>query len=200
MNTILADIDSIVQAYNAIGISISGGFDSALLSYLVHESRSRLGTQNTIEFFTVPRYDDSWIHAERVINYIDITFNRNVASKHTIVGNPNIHHSHQVISGVTEVLRKFAINVLLAGENITPADLPNGPLRAQSNHPRLKLPFFNYTKDVLVQLAIDKNLTEIMKISHTCTESTTLRCNMCWQCRERAWAFKQCGYTDPGTM
>jgi hypothetical protein len=202
MNTeILDSIDRIVNTKQRIGILISGGFDSALLSYLVYESCSKAKTENTIDFFTVPRYDDSVIHAERIIKYVTDKFSNAVPSKHTHVGNPDLHHTLQVKSGIKEVLKDHSyLNILLAGENITPAEVPGGPFRAGSKDPRLCLPFFKYTKDVIVQLAIDKNLIEIMKLSHTCTESKLLRCNMCWQCKERVWAFKKCNYADPGTM
>ena len=203
MNTaILEDIRRIVRIYRRIGISISGGFDSALLSYLIHDTRSMLGTENIIEFFTVPRYDDSVIHAQRIIKYLDNIFNNDIPSKHTLVGNPDLYHSLQVDSGLREMLEYNRIDIVLAGENIVPSEdeVPGGPIRYRGKSIKLYKPFFDYTKDILVQLAIDMNLIDIMKITHTCTESKTLRCNMCWQCRERAWAFRQCNYTDPGTM
>ncbi len=203
MNTIiLEDIVRIVRTYKRIGISVSGGFDSTLLSYLVHDTRNMLGTENEIEFFTVPRYDDSVIHATRIIKYIDDTFNNSVPTKHTIVGNPDLHHSLQVDSGLREALACDRIDIVLAGENIVPPEdeVPGGPIRYRGKPVKLYKPFFDYTKDVIIQLAIDMNLIKVMEISHTCTESVSLRCNLCWQCRERAWAFMKCNYTDPGTM
>jgi len=197
---IISNIELTVLNYKIIGLLVSGGFDSTLVSYLVHDARARLNTDNIFEYFTVPRYDDSVIHANRIIDFIDDKFNMAPSIKH-IVGDPDLHHSKQVMSGVRDVLNKYEyINVLLAGENVTPAELPDGPLRGKSNHPKLYQPFYEYTKGVLVQLAIDMDLIDIIKITHTCTQSKMLRCNSCWQCRERAWAFRQCNYIDPGTM
>lgn len=203
MNTIiLDDIIRIVKTFNRIGISVSGGFDSALLSYLIFETRAELGTDNIVEFFTVPRYDDSVIHAKRIIDFIDGRFNIGAYSTHTIVGNPDIHHSLQVDSGLREMLACDRLDIILAGENIVPPEdeVPGGPIRYRGKPAKLYKPFFDYTKDVIIQLAIDKNLTEVMELSHTCTESKMYRCGNCWQCKERAWAFRQCNYTDPGTM
>jgi hypothetical protein len=197
---IISNIESTVLNYKIIGLLVSGGFDSTLVSYLVHDARARLNTDNIFEYFTVPRYDDSVIHANRIIDFIDDKFNV-VSSIRHIVGDPDLHHSQQVRSGIRDVLNKYEyINVLLVGDNVTPTELPGGPPRGKSNQPKIYQPVHEYTKDVLVQIAMDMNLIEIMKITHTCTESKTLRCNLCWQCRERAWAFNKCNYTDPGTM
>jgi len=198
---IITEIDNLLLNYKTIGIFVSGGFDSAMLLYLMHEERVRLKTQNVFEFFTVPRYDDSRIHAERIINFIDKKFNKGHTAWY-VLGNPDAHHTQQVSSGVRAVLARYPyIEIIVTAGNNTPDEVPNGPIRPHpSIHPKMRKPFFDYTKDVIVQLCIDKGLTEIMELSHTCTESTTLRCNVCWQCRERAWAFEKCKYVDPGTM
>jgi hypothetical protein len=200
-NQLISNIEAILMKHKSIGLLVSGGFDSTLLSYLAHDLRNKLKTDNVFEFFTVPRYDDSVIHAKRIIDYIDNKFNKTPTAWH-IVGNPDLHFTQQVSSGITEALTNFKFEMLLTGDNIVPPidEVPGGPPRKRGDHPRLYKPFFDCTKDVMLQLCIDQGLTEIMEITHTCTESKTLRCNLCWQCRERAWAFKQCNYVDPGTM
>jgi hypothetical protein len=200
-NQILSNIESVLLKHKTIGLLVSGGFDSTLLSYLVHETRDRLKTGNVFEFFTVPRHDDSVIHAKRIIDFIDNKFNQTSTAWH-IVGDPDLHFTQQVSSGIAEAISHYNFEILLTGDNIVPPEdeVPGGPPRKRGNHPKLYKPFFDYTKDVMLQLAIDKGLTDIMEITHTCTESKTLRCNLCWQCRERAWAFRKCGYIDPGTM
>lgn len=202
MNTaILESLVGIVKTHKRIGLFVSGGFDSTLLTYLIHDIRQKLGTNNDITFFTIPRYDDSTVHAERIVKFIDGRFNT-TPTKHVSVGDPNLHHSKQVLSGIVETLKGTDFDVLLLGDNTVPPEIevPGGPIRVKSNTERVIQPFFDLTKDQTIQLAIDLGLTEIMEMSHTCTESLTLRCNICWQCRERAWAFKKCNYTDPGTM
>lgn len=201
MDNIISDIDKLVCSYKNIGIFLSGGFDSAMLSYLAHESRLRLNTSTIFIFFTVPRYDDSVLHAKRIINFIDQTFN-NQPTNHYILGNPTLHHSHQVSSGIRKALIDHAyLDIIMTAGNKIPDEIPFGPYRHHpSVHPKLRKPFFNYTKDVIVQLCIYKNLQSIIDLSHTCTESPSIRCNNCWQCRERAWAFKKCNYRDSGIM
>jgi hypothetical protein len=55
------------------------------------------------------------------------------------------------------------------------------------------------TKVDTIQCCIDIDATFIFDISHTCTQSTTLRCNNCCQCNERNHSFKLCNYVDTGT-
>jgi 7-cyano-7-deazaguanine synthase in queuosine biosynthesis len=59
-------------------------------------------------------------------------------------------------------------------------------------------PWFDITKDVIVATAIECGLTDIMIHSHSCTETPMIRCGVCWWCNERAWAFNENNYTDPG--
>jgi 7-cyano-7-deazaguanine synthase in queuosine biosynthesis len=76
-----------------------------------------------------------------------------------------------------------------------------GPERIPSNNKILMQPLLNHDKRTTLLLAQDmKVLDKVSEISHTCTESKTLRCTLCWQCLERAWAFSKLGLTDMGNM
>jgi len=44
------------------------------------------------------------------------------------------------------------------------------------------------------------NQEDLIDITHSCTEQQIGRCNKCWQCTERAWAFKQLDKTDTGIL
>jgi 7-cyano-7-deazaguanine synthase in queuosine biosynthesis len=85
----------------------------------------------------------------------------------------------------------------LLGDTSNPPDLPDGPKRKQSYDDKFLQPMFDWTKKDTVALAIELGLTDLMKISHSCTERKISRCGHCWQCRERAWAFDQNQYIDP---
>lgn len=196
---IILDLDRILLSKKNIGIFVSGGFDSTLLTYLLFSERNKLGTGNNFSFFTVNRTDDSVVHANKIVSYICNEFADN-NSMIRIVGDPDLHHSKQVSSGITEIYDRKDIDVILLADTSNPPAVQHGPIRTKSLDPKIYQPFFNYTKDVLVKMAIDLNLTDIMEMSHTCTESKLLRCNNCWQCMERAWAFKECKYNDPGVM
>ena len=71
--------------------------------------------------------------------------------------------------------------------------------RVRGNMLNYDQPFFDYTKDYTVKLGIDNRADEIFQISHSCVTLTKGRCNTCWWCKEREWAFFKNNYTDPGT-
>jgi 7-cyano-7-deazaguanine synthase in queuosine biosynthesis len=65
---------------------------------------------------------------------------------------------------------------------------------------KLVYPFANMLKDKLVQIMFDEGQEDLANITHSCTERTEGRCNICWQCQERAWAFNQLNKVDTGTL
>jgi 7-cyano-7-deazaguanine synthase in queuosine biosynthesis len=194
MKQIFDTIEQVLLNHQTVGIFVSGGLDSAILSKLVLETKQKLNLNTTLTFYTVPRHDDSRLHAMRVLNYLlqHYTFK--------IVGNPDLLHSQQVVSGIKQVLLTDETEIILLGDTTNPIELPDGPDRIRSNHKKVIQPFFNFTKKDIVKMAIEHEYFDLFNLTHTCTESKLLRCNTCWQCRERAWAFKENNFIDTGTM
>jgi 7-cyano-7-deazaguanine synthase in queuosine biosynthesis len=60
------------------------------------------------------------------------------------------------------------------------------------------MPFVKMYKDEILKIVFDNDQEELLKITHSCTEQKTGRCSQCFQCNERAWAFRQLDKTDPG--
>jgi hypothetical protein len=191
---IINSIKQILSTNRNIGIFVSGGLDSALLVYLCH----KYSTDNTFTYFTIPRTDDSIVHAKRVLD--TILGENNYLTTH--LGDPNVPHDKQVLSGVISALSIPNIDVLLLADTTNPAEelLGVAPVRIKSRYNKITQPFFELTKVSTIQCCIDIGATFIFDISHTCTQSTTLRCNECWQCNERSYSFKLCNYVDTGTM
>jgi hypothetical protein len=191
---IIANIKEILSTHKNVGIFVSGGLDSALLVYLCH----KYSTDNIFTYFTVPRTDDSIIHAKRVLD--TILGENNYSSIH--LGNPDVPHDKQVLSGIISALTIPNVDVLLLADTTNPTEKLSGlaPVRVRSIYRKIVQPFFKLTKVDTIQCCIDIDATFIFDISHTCTESKLLRCNECWQCNERSHSFKICNYTDTGTM
>jgi len=175
---------------------ISGGFDSGLMLYLCCLIKQQENLSTTFVVFTVPRHDDSISHANRIVDWINKKFDNSLEI--FTVGDPNLHHSQQVYSGVKDAYG--CCEYIVLSDTTNPAHLLNGPFRSRSNQLDVIHPFFNLTKKDTVALAIELELTDLMILSHTCTESVLLRCGKCWQCQERAWGFSENNYIDPGTM
>jgi hypothetical protein len=220
MNKILVDLEHLIKNNKVIGVSISGGMDSTLLAYLLHDIKYKTNSEVSLKFFCVPRPDDSIVHSQRIMNYIDNHFNQPPSMIYS-VGRGDLHHTEQVKSGIKEAIQTHDLDILLSGvtknpESCDPPEyLPNykydyfkdldgtpynGPVRIKSTHQKIINPFWDITKEEIVKLIKELDLMDIPTITHTCTGSKSLRCNQCWQCCERAWAFAKNNLIDTGTM
>lgn len=192
----------VLQTNRSIGMFLSGGFDSTTLAYLVFTILAEDTTPSTdITIYTVPRYDDSAVHVDRVMAFLHKEF-PSIMYNTKLVGDAEVHHSKQVLSGVEEALA-LADDVLLLGVTKNP-DVYIGrgePVRTATTFKRIIKPFISHDKSTVITLANELGvLDDISKVSHSCTQSKAVRCNTCWQCLERKWAFDKLGLKDIGTM
>ena len=82
-----------------------------------------------------------------------------------------------------------------------PQDIPNRPTKEEIEKTYgLKAPFADTTKDVVLNIGLHevKEINEIIKYSHSCYNTKGIRCSICFNCEERAWAFLQLGINDTG--
>lgn len=219
MKNIYNDVEAVLEKYHKIGIMVSGGLDSTVLAYLLFDIRNKTGRKNEFSLFVVPRPDDSYAHAHRVIDYLENHFN--LKTELNVVGSGDLHHTKQVASGIQDAVENYNCDVILTAittnpENANPpVRLPtyqygtflddkgvayDGPKRIKSWSPKVFDVFWDYTKINTVKVIKDLGLNEITNITHTCTGSKTLRCGRCWQCCERAWGYQMNGIEDTGTM
>lgn len=181
---------------NKVGFFISGGFDSAVLLYTACQIVDSEKLNSEIIIYTVDRPDGSVLHSERVVNYMRDKFKLELPIR--IVGNGKLHHSLQVVSGI--IPATLETDYVLLGDTQNPAHLLDGPVRTPSIIPKIIQPFFQLTKKETVALMIELGFTDAMTLTASCTESILLKCNECWQCRERVWAFAENKIKDLGTM
>lgn len=187
-----------LSANKRIGVSLSGGFDSAVLLWCCCKIAQQENLDCEFRAFTVKRGDNGEEHSHNIVNHVSSHFG--ISIQHSFVGRPELPHYKQAWSGVVHALK--ISDVVFIGDTNVPECLQgnSAPRRYDVELPSCIQPMLYWNKDVVVQLAIDLELYDIMKLSHTCTESHDARCNKCWQCGERAWAFDQCNYTDPGKL
>lgn len=188
-----------LHTWNNVALSLSGGFDSTLLAWTTLKILAETGWKNKVWVATVARSDDSVKHSSRISEWLKSQY-PHIMLNWKIVGNPQLHHSQQVSSGITDILVN-SDSVVLLGDTKNPQDLPGGPRRTISTNPRVVQPYIEHDKRYTVSFAAEYGqLNTIASLSHTCTESVNLRCGLCWQCRERAWAFSKTKHTDTGVM
>jgi hypothetical protein len=194
--TIRNNLLLILSQGRKIGIFCSGGFDSTLLLFLCLKIAEEESLDTRLQVFTVPRHDDSIVHSQRIVDYMNRRFKVNLSIR--AVGDPDLEHYKQVSSGLGPAL-EYCDQILL-GDTTNPPELPDGPVRVRSANERFVQPFMDSTKRSTVALSVEVGFVECQTLTHTCTESKTVRCGWCWQCRERRWAFDVNDLIDIGAM
>lgn len=181
------------------GILLSGGLDSAVLLYLLIRSNLNINLQP----FTIPKFDGAALYADPIIEYFNQKFELSLP-KTTLVGDPTAFHRAQSRTAIIDIFENFDIDHLFIGINQNPpelADHPSAPVRDKmSTDPRIVFPFVNLYKDDILRLMYKYGQQDLIDLTHTCTEQQQGRCNICWQCSERKWAFRQLGQEDTGLL
>lgn len=179
------------------GVMLSGGLDSAVLLCLILKENKDI----KIQPFTIPKHDGALLYINSIIAYINKECQVQIPET-IVVGNQNLPHNEQGPSAVKEIKQKYDIDYLFFGSNKNPPVMLEGlnPVRIKTADPSILCPFFDMYKTDIVNLAVEHGLQYLFEITHSCTELQTGRCNTCWQCRERAWAFNTLNITDTGTL
>jgi len=180
------------------GLMLSGGIDSAILLACLLKENAKINLQ----CFTIPKHDGAALYANNIIHFLNQKFFAKIPDT-IFVGDPNVFHRLQSGVAIREIFERFEIDFLFNALNRVPEELmgPSAPLRnKKSDHPKLLLPFIDYLKTDILQLAFDMEWEDLFQITHSCTEEKLVRCNKCWQCNERAWAFNKLNKIDTGKI
>jgi hypothetical protein len=189
----------ITQIDKQYGILLSGGLDSSILLYLLIKNNPII----KIQPFTIDKSDDAYLYADPIIEHFNNKFNLSIP-KTIVVGDPTVHHREQNRTAVKEIFEKYPVDTLYIGINQNPPELnllPGAPKRAiRSPHPKIVFPFVDLYKHDILKFMYDDNQEDLINITHSCAGQKYGRCNICWQCTERDWAFKQLNKKDTGLL
>jgi hypothetical protein len=184
-----------------IGVMLSGGADSAILLFLL----AKFFSHKKLIPLTVPRYDGAYLYAPSIVEHINQTLHLDI-SKPLKLGDPDLPHYEQAQSGIDIAFKYNIVDYVFWGTQSTPPpDLvqlsglyPNR--RINKDLERVSTPFFDLYKSHTLELYFQFDQIELLKLTHSCTEKQIGRCNQCFQCDERSWAFKCLGKEDPGQL
>lgn len=184
-----------------IGVSLSGGPDSAILYYKVLKENFSSELGKNIIAMCMPKHDGADYFAKLVNDWMKAHFKLDELPL-LFIGNPNDEHDQIVANAIWSALELNIVDCVLLADNIPPVNSFPGmqPIRNRSTVPAIVQPFFDLTKDQIISMFFEEGVEDLLAVTHSCTEMTRGRCNKCWQCNERAWAFSQIGRSDPGSI
>lgn len=177
-----------------ITVLVSGGIDSAVLLYLL----AREIVENNLEIELDVVSFSSVVNNKKikqVIQYIEqkffIKIPYNLSAKSGWI--------REVVSNVFEVCQSDYVYTgcnLVVTDKFTPTryitnDTP--PVRGEPFNERHLRPFINYDKIKILELYIEHNLLDLLKITHSCGFSSIEECGECYFCTEKIWATKTLG-------
>ena len=186
-----------------IALMFSGGADSSILLYLLHKHNIEENKNCIIQSYTVPRRTGARDHTANVINCIRSYLKIDIPNT-ILVGDPNIHHSIFLDTGIDEAYQKYKPDLIFIGTTQNPDTQLNTtfdyPARETVKETALiKHPFSHFDKSYILSLYFEYKIEEMLKLTHSCSVEVFGRCNYCFFCKEREWAFTKLGLTDPGT-
>jgi 7-cyano-7-deazaguanine synthase in queuosine biosynthesis len=191
---------------------LSSGADSAILLYLLCLELQNTGRSiEEIKYiFTVPKTDGAELHSAKVVDWINERLKINLPQP-TIFGAKNVHrlhHSMQVSDSIAAIYDEYNpertdLFLFLADQRSVPKPwIIEGvyPFRVEDNpYPEfIGLPFNDLDKSHTIDLHFMFDTQPLLKLSHSCTQKESGRCNLCYHCLERQWAFERLEKTDPG--
>lgn len=185
-----------------IGVMLSGGADSAILLYILALEKKMSGSDHELIPFTVARHDGAWNYVKPIVDKVNEILGIELPAP-IQVGDPTLHHSQQGRSGELEARGKYQIDHFYYGSQQhppvpMPGEYPKRP--EQVELPGTTIPFALVDKRHTLDLFNVFDVWPLIELTHSCTAQTEGRCGACYNCTERAWAFTELGFTDPGVM
>lgn len=197
----------------SVALTLSGGLDTALLTYLI--SLELLETNRRPEdyikwIFTIPKRDGAELYPDAIINWINKKLDINLPSK-TILKIPKLHstyHGTQVWSSILYAIEKYNPDKIYMGDQRAAPEWanidqprPNRSKTLEGPMPgKVIFPFNHLYKYHTVDLFYKLGVEELFDLTHSCTQLLTSRCNRCYHCLERSWAFKELNQIDTGKL
>lgn len=181
-----------------IGVFVSGGLDSAFLLYLMLRE-NKVESPRELTVFCVPKHDGAAHYSQLVVDQVSKMLNIDPPPIR-LIGNPDLNHDRIVLEAWQTILANKLADHLFFADNVVPRVVLPGmaPNRAKSPNRKIIQPFLPYTKDYLIESIFEHGAEDLISVTHSCTEQARGRCNSCWQCGERAWAFAKVMRIDPG--
>jgi 7-cyano-7-deazaguanine synthase in queuosine biosynthesis len=192
-------IDIDISSYpNKLALLYSGGADSTLLYYLTYKSIIEKFPDKSLELILLDRYNKPVERALSLYEKISKEIGDNITVLRFLPLEESIPNNLKIMEAVKRLDHDavlWAVNQYPDDTTIRPKSEYTVPFDRFRNHSKLKLPFVDYKKTDIVETFIALGLTHLLEQTHSCGEPLDIPCGQCFNCRERAWAYRQLGLT-----
>lgn len=178
-----------------VGVLLSGGLDSAILAAMLRK-------ENNVYAYTFNQANAP-LFAREICKILKIKYNQI---------DINVTNDRLEIFRAVEYLETNRLNsdmpVYIAITNLPKefkptieSEIPVRPSRMEiESHPWIKAPYADMSKKQVLQLGLNEidEIQQLIEKSHSCYNTNSYRCGKCFNCEERAWAFKELNLIDTG--
>lgn len=196
-------IQIILPQSGNICILASGGIDSSVLLSTILMARQAESPNLPFTVLNIKRGLGTEEFSRAMVNKLEDHFGVEIPFQYVDL-DPSVHHSECLTNPIVPLLDRGDYTHCFNAETSNPAGFvhvgaPNRtPVKNQFKFKKWRMPFLHCDKTHIVQLMHQLNLSFIETMSHTCFAQARYRCKTCFQCEERAWAYKTLNLTDPG--
>lgn len=174
-----------------IALLYSGGVDSTLLFYLISREIVTHYPEKTLTLYIIDRYNKPFIKANDVFRRIINKTNLQVKLQQLVI--PTVSQQHEIL--VASRIMAIHHSVVVCGFNKYPSNetiRPNHIVNVRDSD-KVKFPFAHLEKDKIVQEFFNLGIDDILPFTHSCGSNNSTPCGVCFNCREREWAYTLIG-------
>jgi len=181
-----------------IGVWLSGGLDSSILTCLIIEYILKNKLDINLYTFSACKPTLDHLYGQRLSKIISTHYNFPIKYFGNLINKDG--NGRLSLLTIINLKRIFSnIQFFLAGNNPAPPEISGFEktlgIRYSVND-YYKLPFLDLYKPHILDLLYKLNAEFIIKYSHTCCVQAVGNCRHCYSCLERNWAFQFLGKQD----
>lgn len=167
-----------------IALLFSGGVESSLLLYLL--TKEIQNTNHKLSVYVIDRPSNPIDKSKNIFSKIS-------KESLNVLKIPKVNYWQQV--PLASLILKSKHDVVLWGINKYPSKQsirPNHIFNFQETD-KLKLPFKDLEKTQTIDAYYKLGIEHLLPLTHSCGSDKILPCGICFNCRERVWAYNILG-------
>jgi hypothetical protein len=190
-----------------VGVFSSGGLDSTALLCLILSDLKDTGRLNTIPVtaFTIVKGEGSTYYSERVVDKLSKYFGVTINHQNNLENNEPAYSEGRI--GIVPIRETYHANkhdmdIYQGNNRMAPGDIRPFKHTLKMFYPDeqvlYKAPFLVLHKPQIVDLYYKLGCEDIIPWTHSCTVHAVGKCDDCYSCSEKVWAFDALGkeYVD----